>query len=100
MKNPNHNHLYPATILGNGRSRLAIDLDQVHAKTITYGCNAIYRDFITDYLIALDGAMVFEIIDANAHLRSRFYAQSQSRLDRKLAKSHNLKDYVTIITEN
>jgi len=90
----------PATILGNGRSRLLIDLDQVHAKTITYGCNAIYRDFITDYLIALDGAMVFEIIDANAHLRSRFYAQSQSRLDRKLAQSPNLSEYVTIIPDH
>ena len=97
MKNPDHDHLYPATILGNGRSRLAIDLDQVHAKTITYGCNAIHRDFATDYLIALDAGIVFEIIDANSHLKSRFYTQTQRRLDDRMQNDTQLRKHINII---
>jgi len=97
MNNPSQ---YPATILGNGRSRLVLDLDQINAKTVTYGCNAIHRDFITDYLIALDPDMVFEIIDNNAHLKSKFYTQSTRRLQNRLVQEPELKKSCTIIDDD
>lgn len=94
------NHKFPATILGNGRSRLQFNLDQIHAKTVTYGCNAIWRDFATDYTIAIDGPIVFEIIDAKHYLKTKFYAQSQSRLDRKLNTQPELNEHIMIIPEH
>jgi hypothetical protein len=50
-----------AFVLGNGRSRLGIDPNQLEKKGKVYGCNAIYRDFLPDYLIAVDPKMVIEI---------------------------------------
>ena len=49
-----------AVIIGNGTSRLDFDLRHLKtpsgllgAKTLqTYGCNALYRDFIPDFLVA------------------------------------------------
>lgn len=49
-----------AVVLGNGPSRLAFELNHLKnysgllgADTVqTYGCNALYRDFTTDFLVA------------------------------------------------
>jgi len=43
-----------AFVLGNGVSRQAVDLNQLHALGTTYGCNAIYREFVPDVLISTD----------------------------------------------
>jgi hypothetical protein len=53
-----------AFVLGNGTSRSSIDpkLLKVHGKT--YGCNALYRTFAPDYLVAVDVKMVLEISKA------------------------------------
>jgi hypothetical protein len=52
-----------AFVLGNGRSRLAILPEELRIRGKIYACNAIYRDFIPDYLIAVDPKMVFELND-------------------------------------
>jgi hypothetical protein len=52
----------PAFVLGNGRSRLAIDCSQLSTNGTVYGCNAVYREFDPDYLIAVDTKMVNEIV--------------------------------------
>lgn len=49
-----------AFVIGNGPSRSAIDLSQLLGAT--YGCNAIYREFSPDYLVAVDKSMQDEII--------------------------------------
>ena len=64
-----------ALIIGNGRSRLQFDLDQLHELFTTYGCNALYRDFIPDYLVSMDVAMVHEILNSNVHHKTKFYTQ-------------------------
>jgi len=69
------NHSNYATVIGNGKSRLQFDLHQIHAVTVTYGCNALYRDFIPDYLISMDVAMVHEILNNNVHHQTKFYTQ-------------------------
>ena len=48
-------------MLGNGTSRKSIKLEQLKTKGTVYGCNALYRDFDPDYLIAVDTKMILEI---------------------------------------
>jgi len=43
-----------AFVLGNGVSRQAIDLTALKTLGATYGCNAIYREFVPDVLISTD----------------------------------------------
>lgn len=50
-----------AFVLGNGTSRRHIELTDLKSYGTVYGCNAIYRDFNPDYLIAVDSKMIVEI---------------------------------------
>ena len=50
-----------AFVLGNGTSRTPISLESLKDKGTTYGCNALYREFEPDYLVAVDTKMVIEI---------------------------------------
>ena len=50
-----------AFVLGNGTSRKPIDLNQLKDKGTIYGCNALYREFEPDYLVAVDTKMILEI---------------------------------------
>jgi len=44
-----------AFVLGNGKSRLAVDPQQdLLGRGIIYGCNAIYREFMPNVLISTD----------------------------------------------
>jgi len=48
-------------VLGNGKSRLNIDPRELRPYGKIYGCNALYREYEPDYLIAVDPKMIFEI---------------------------------------
>lgn len=48
-------------VLGNGRSRLNINPQDLTRYGKIYGCNALYREFEPDYLIAVDPKMIMEI---------------------------------------
>jgi len=50
-----------AFIIGNGVSRKGFDLEQLRGKGVIYGCNALYRDFMPDILVATDDKMREEI---------------------------------------
>ena len=50
-----------AFIVGNGTSRKDFDLTQLIDNGKIYGCNALYREFKPDYLIAVDVKMILEI---------------------------------------
>lgn len=50
-----------AFIIGNGKSRQGFDLNQLRGKGKIYGCNALYRDFLPDVLVATDDKMREEI---------------------------------------
>jgi len=56
-----------AFVLGNGVSRQSINPFDLGIHGITYGCNALYREFSPDYLIAVDTKMVREIATAGYH---------------------------------
>lgn len=48
-------------VLGNGTSRKSIDLPKLAMCGKIYACNAVYRTFAPDYLVAVDVKMVLEI---------------------------------------
>ena len=56
--NKSHNLAF---VLGNGISRQGIDLAVLKSIGTIYGCNALYREFSPDYLIAVDVKMILEI---------------------------------------
>lgn len=47
--------------IGNGESRKNIDINQLQGPKV--GCNAIMRDYFTDYLVCVDSRMVTEAIN-------------------------------------
>ena len=56
-----HPALKMAFVLGNGTSRNTIDLEDLQHVGKIYACNAVYRTFRPDYLIAVDTKMIREI---------------------------------------
>ena len=46
---------------GNGNSRKTLDLDKYKQHGTVIGCNAIYRDYNPDILVALDTGIAHEI---------------------------------------
>ena len=50
-----------AFVIGNGESRKDIDLYPLKNYGKVYACNAVYRTFDPDYLVAVDVKMVLEI---------------------------------------
>ena len=51
-------------VLGNGTSRSSIDPEEIKPYGKIYGCNALYRTYAPDYLIAVDVKMILEISKA------------------------------------
>jgi len=50
-----------AFVLGNGTSRQGINLEEISKIGKVYACNAVYRTFAPDYLVAVDVKMILEI---------------------------------------
>jgi len=50
-----------AFVIGNGTSRQSINLEELYKFGNIYACNAIYREFDPDYLVAVDVKMINEI---------------------------------------
>jgi len=50
-----------AFVLGNGISRLSVDLSVLQQRGKIYGCNALYREFTPDVLISTDKGIAHAI---------------------------------------
>lgn len=61
------NNKEKAFVLGNGKSRLNLNLQELKKHGLVFGCNALYREFDPDHLIAVDVKMINEIIAAEYH---------------------------------
>jgi hypothetical protein len=61
-----------AFLIGNGRSRLGFPLEKYRGLVTTAGCNALYRDFMPKYLLAVDDAMQATILHENVHHQTNF----------------------------
>jgi hypothetical protein len=64
-----------AFVLGNGISRLCVDLQQLHQYGKIYGCNALYREFIPDVLVATDRPIANAIQMSGYSQKYRFYTR-------------------------
>ena len=64
-----------AFALGNGRSRLHLDPEQLQQTGPVYACNAIYREFTPDCLIATDPGISRAIQESGYALEHRFHTR-------------------------
>jgi len=71
-------------VFGNGRTRLNIDFDEVRPYGLIYACNAVYREYKPDHLIAVDHKMLQEICKSNFHLTTPVWTYN-------LTYKHNFK---------
>ena len=65
-----------AYVLGNGTSRQAVNLESLRKHGKIYGCNALYRDFSPDVLIATDPGISGEIQHSGYALKHEFYTRN------------------------
>ena len=63
-----------AYVIGNGPSRKGFDLNRLKETGQTYGCNALYRDFIPDYIFSVDTNMSMQMIEDEVGLKAIHYA--------------------------
>ena len=64
-----------AFVLGNGKSRLELDLYQLKEAGPIYACNAIYRTFTPDCLVATDTAIARAIQESGYAKTNRFHTR-------------------------
>ena len=72
-----------AFVLGNGKSRLNVDPKNFQERGTVYGCNALYREFAPDYLVAVDVKMVNEIIASGYHRTHQVWTNSNKGVTSK-----------------
>ena len=65
-----------AYCIGNGPSRKNFDLNRLKATGQTYGCNALYRDFIPDYIFSVDSPITLEMVEAKVYEKCFHYSTS------------------------
>jgi|TARA_Y100000817_G_scaffold304480_1_gene287556 hypothetical protein len=65
-----------AYCIGNGPSRKGFDLNRLKDTGQTYGCNALYRDFIPDYIFSIDAPITNEMWRHKVYEKCIHYAPS------------------------
>lgn len=68
-----------AFVVGNGVSRKPVNLSELQKYGPVYACNAVYREFTPDYLIAVDPKMVKEICESGYQLSHKVYTNPNKR---------------------
>lgn len=64
-----------AFVLGNGLSRLEVDMLKLQSHGPIYGCNAIYREFTPDVLVAVDRPISATIQNSGYALEHRMFTR-------------------------
>lgn len=70
-----------ALIIGNGASRKSLNLESLRNKGTIFGCNALYRDFEPDYLVAIDDKIIKEIEESYANLNTCIFPPEEERYE-------------------
>lgn len=65
-------------VFGNGKSRLKFNLDELSDYAITFGCNAMYRDFCPDILVTVDIPITHEILSSQYTKRNKLYTNIEN----------------------
>ena len=79
----------PAFVLGNGISRRGLSLEDLRRNGITYGCNALYREFKPDILVATDPGISGEIENSGYPLTHKFYTRKPTEGKGSLKIEHH-----------
>ena len=74
-----------AYVIGNGPSRKNFDLNRLKDTGQTYGCNALYRDFMPDFIFSVDTKMTMQMVEDEVGLKTIHYAPSLE-VNRKQSK--------------
>lgn len=64
-----------AFVLGNGISRKDISLSALKEAGKVYGCNALYREFTPDVLVATDRPIATQIQESGYAKQNKFYTR-------------------------
>jgi len=64
-----------AFILGNGKSRLVVNLNKLMEVGTVFGCNGLYRDFTPHCLVATDRPIAEEIQNSGYAQKHRFHTR-------------------------
>lgn len=64
-----------AFVVGNGISRREISLPHLKTRGAVYACNAVYREFTPDVLVATDKPISMAIQDSGYALKNKFYTR-------------------------
>lgn len=64
-----------AFVLGNGVSRLAVNLDLLKNHGQIYGCNALHREFVPHVLVATDRPIAHAIQNSGYSQQHRFHTR-------------------------
>ena len=65
-----------AYCIGNGPSRKGFDLNKLKDTGQTYGCNALYRDFMPDFIFSVDTKITVKMCEDEVGLKTIHYAPS------------------------
>lgn len=65
-----------AYIIGNGPSRKDFELNRLKPTGETYGCNALYRDFLPDYIFSVDSPITLEMVKEKVYEKCIHYTPS------------------------
>tara|TARA_Y100000389_G_scaffold168465_1_gene174136 strand:- start:329 stop:1039 length:711 start_codon:yes stop_codon:yes gene_type:complete len=71
-----------AFVIGNGVSRLPIDLEKLKSIGKVYACNAVYRTFQPDFLVAVDVKMILEINKAGFQHKNQVWTNPNRSYER------------------
>jgi hypothetical protein len=82
-----------AFVLGNGVSRQAVDLALLRPLGKIYGCNALYRDFVPDVLVATDRPISAEIQNSGYAINNKFYTRKPTENQGALKVPHEYYGY-------
>lgn len=64
-----------AFVFGNGISRQGLPLNDIKQHGSIYGCNALFRDFVPDVLVATDKPIALHIEESGYPLENKFYTR-------------------------
>lgn len=98
--------------IGNGESRKDFNLNKLRPFGKIYGCNALYRDFTPDVLVAVDAGIIHEIYDNGFCFDNESWFRDWNKINEKeynkiyfgeiinKEEIELVKKYFTNITEN
>ena len=69
-----------AFVLGNGKSRLSLDLESLRPHGKIYGCNGIYREFVPDVLVATDRPIA-QAIESSGYPKNHVFYTRRPNLE-------------------